>query len=70
MIYRALDDLEVKRCFQDFINKLDKAWKEEEKIRKEEIVTKISILAVTFKGLLDKLAFEGVLGESMIKHYS
>jgi hypothetical protein len=63
--HRALDDLEIKRCFQDFINKLDKVWKEKEKIRKDEIVNKISILALNFKVLLDKLAFEGVLGKYM-----
>ena len=58
---RALDDMEVKRIFQDHVGKLDFLYKEEERCRKVELQRKIDILSDNFRELLEKLAVEGII---------
>lgn len=59
--YRALDDIEIKRAFQDFVSKLEKAYREEERLKKQELQKKVDLLSVTLKAAFEKLGFEGVL---------
>ena len=59
--FQALEDIEIKRAFQDFINKLEKEFKDEERLKRKELQDKIDALSVGLKSYLERLAFEGVL---------
>jgi pre-mRNA-processing factor 40 len=61
---RFLDDAEVKRCFQDFIGKLDFAFKETERVKKLELQRKIDIASADLRELFEKLAYEGVISSN------
>lgn len=61
---RFLDDAEVKRCFQDFIGKLDFAFKETERVKKLELHRKIDIASADLRELFEKLAYEGVISSN------
>lgn len=61
---RFLDDAEVKRCFQDYIGKLDFAFKETERVKKLELQRKIDIASADLRDLFEKLAYEGVISSS------
>ena len=58
---RALEDMEVKRIFQDHVGKLDSIFKEEERFRKVELQKKFDVLSDDFRELLEKLAVEGII---------
>lgn len=59
--FKALEDMEIKRSFQDFIGKLDTIYREAEKQRKDALQKKVDVAALAFKELLEKLSFEGHL---------
>ena len=59
--FKVLDDIEVRRCFQDFVDRLDAQYREEERIKREELQRKVDALAADFRDVLEKLAFSGVL---------
>ena len=58
---RSLEDMEVKRIFQDHVGKLDFIYKEDERCKKIELQKKIDTLSESFKELLEKLAGEGLI---------
>jgi hypothetical protein len=54
--FKALEDMEIKRSFQDFIGKLDTIYREEEKQRKDALQKKVDVAALAFKVcLVEKL---------------
>lgn len=59
--FRALEDIEIKRAFQDFVSKLEKDYKEEERLKRMELQDKIDTLSGGLKVFLEKLAFDGLL---------
>lgn len=58
---RALEDTEVKRNFQDYVNKLDFMYKEEERVRKVQQQRAVDLLTSELRELLEKLAYQGQL---------
>jgi hypothetical protein len=51
----------VKRAFQDFVNKLEKTFRDEERAKKQELQRKVDDLSVFLKAAFEKLGVEGVL---------
>ena len=58
---RSLEDAEVKRCFQDYVGKLDFAFKETERVKKIELQRKIDIASGDLRDLFEKLAYDGLI---------
>ena len=56
---RSLEDIEVRRYFQDCVGRLDAQYKDMERNRKLELQKKIDNFSSGFRDLLEKLAFEG-----------
>jgi hypothetical protein len=51
----------VKRAFQDFVNKLEKTFRDEERAKKQELQRKVDDLSVFLKAAFEKLGVEGIL---------
>ena len=58
---RSLEDTEVKRTFQDYVNKLDFIYKEEERVKKIKQQRTVDLLTSELRELLEKLAYQGQL---------
>jgi pre-mRNA-processing factor 40 len=59
--FRSLEDVDVKRTFQDYVGRLDAQYKDEEKRRKEYLQRKVDKLATAFKEAVEQLLFVGVV---------
>ena len=59
--YRILEDIEVKRAFQDFVSKLEKIYRDEERIKKQELQKKIDESSKHLKESFEKLVFDGLI---------
>lgn len=59
--YRILEDIEVKRAFQDFVSKLEKIYRDEERIKKQELQKKIDESSKVLKESFEKLVFDGLI---------
>ena len=59
--FRILSETDVKRAFQDYVSKLEKKYREEEKIKKEELQKKIDESSRHLKDSFEKLVFDGLI---------
>ena len=51
----------MKRAFQDFVNKLEKTYRDEERVKKQELQKKVDDLSVFLRADFEKLGVDGVL---------
>ena len=59
--FKPLDDVDIKRFFQEFIGRLDTAYREEEKRKREQLQSKINTSSSGLKTLFETLSFDGLL---------
>jgi hypothetical protein len=59
--FRALEELDVKRSFQNYVERLDTRHREEERQRRDELQRKMNAVSAEFKVHLEALVASGVL---------